>query len=81
MAETKQKVKIYTTPVCPWCMKVKEYLKSKKVEYEEINVASNMAARQEMFHKTGQGGVPVVEIGDTIIIGFDQEAIDEALAE
>ncbi|MBN2421091.1 glutathione S-transferase N-terminal domain-containing protein [Candidatus Woesearchaeota archaeon] len=79
MAKKQKTVKVYTTAVCPWCVKVKEYLKSKNIEYKEFNVGTDMAARQEMFLKTGQGGVPVVEIEDTIIIGFDKESIDEAL--
>lgn len=75
------KVKVYSTPTCPWCHKVKDYLKSKNVEFEDIDVASNDKARDEMVEKSGQMGVPVVMIDDKIIVGFDQAAIDKALAE
>jgi len=73
------KVKVYSTPTCPWCAKVKEYLKEKKVDYEDLNVAEDDKARKVMIEKSGQMGVPVIEIGETIIVGFDKEAIDKAL--
>jgi glutaredoxin-like YruB-family protein len=75
-----KKVAIYTTNTCPWCEKAKSYFKSRNVQYEEFNVKENLKAREEMIEKSGQKGVPVIEIGDTIIVGFDQEAIDEALS-
>jgi glutaredoxin 3 len=78
------KVKVYTTPTCPWCQRVKEYFKQKKVKFEEVNVAEDEKARNDLVEKSGQMGVPVIEIekGDeepVIIVGFDQEALQEAL--
>ena len=73
------KVKVYSTPTCPWCKKVKEYLKEKKVDFEDINVAEDQLKAKEMMDKSGQMGVPVVEINGKIIVGFDQEKIDGAL--
>jgi len=78
------KVKIYTTPTCPWCQRVKEYFKQHKVKYTEVNVAEDEKARNELIEKSGQMGVPVIEVekGDdepVIIVGFDQEALQEAL--
>jgi len=73
------KVKVYSTPTCPWCAKVKEYLKEKKVEFKEINVADNEKAREEMIEKSGQMGVPVLDINGKIIVGFNQGEIDKAL--
>jgi glutaredoxin-like YruB-family protein len=73
------KVKIYSTPTCPYCIKAKEFLKEKGVEYEDVNVAEDQAAAKEMVEKSGQMGVPVIVIGDKIIIGFDQAKIEEAL--
>ena len=70
---------IYTTDSCPWCVKAKEYLKSKNVPYQEFNVAEDMDAREAMVSKSKQMGVPVLDINNTIIIGFDREAIDNAL--
>ncbi|MBU5487215.1 glutaredoxin family protein [Clostridium sp. MSJ-8] len=74
-------VTIYTTDSCPWCVKTKEYLKSKNITYQEFNVAEDMEAREAMVSKSKQMGVPVLDINDTIIIGFDREAIDKALEE
>jgi len=75
------KVKIYTTPTCPWCKKTKEFLKSKKISYTELNAAEDEKARNAMIEKSGQMGVPVVEIGNQIIVGFNPDAITKALGE
>ena len=73
------KVTVYSTPTCPWCKKVKEYLSEKKVNFIEVNVAEDDKAREEMVQKSGQMGVPVIIIGEEIIIGFDHKKIDKAL--
>ncbi|MFH1055408.1 MAG: glutaredoxin domain-containing protein [Candidatus Altiarchaeota archaeon] len=73
-------VKVYSTPMCPWCKRVKEYLKGRKVEFNEINVAGNKEATQEMIKKSGQMGVPVVDVDGKIIVGFDEEALEAALS-
>jgi glutaredoxin 3 len=78
MADQK-KVSIYTTPTCPYCKQVKAYFKEKSVEYEELDVAADSAKAQEMIDKSGQMGVPVVLIGDEVIVGFDKEKIDKEL--
>lgn len=75
----KPKVKVYSTPTCTYCQKAKEFLKENNVEYQNINVAEDEEAREEMIEKTGQMGVPVIEIEDTIIVGFDKEALKKAL--
>lgn len=72
-------VKVYSTNTCPWCDKAKNYLKSKSVEFEELNVAEDMVAREEMIKKSSQMGVPVLDVNGTIIVGFDKSAIDSAL--
>ena len=72
-------VKIYTTPTCPWCHKTKEWMKEKKIKYTEYNVASDEKARKRMMEKSGQMGVPVLEIGSEIIVGFDPKGIEKAL--
>lgn len=72
-------VKVYTTDSCPWCVKAKNYLKSKNISFEELNVADDMLAREEMIKKSKQMGVPVLDINGTVIIGFDKSAIDTAL--
>lgn len=75
----KPKVRIYTTTTCPWCMKTKEFFKENNVKYEEINVGNNEEARNEMFEKSGQLGVPVTDANGTIIVGFDKAALKKAL--
>lgn len=72
-------VKVYSTPTCPWCTMAKKYLNEKKVNYEDLDVSRNSTAAHEMITKSGQRGVPVIEIDGNIIIGFDKEKIDSLL--
>jgi len=72
-------VTVYSTKACPWCVKAKEYLDSLNVSYEAIDVGANREAAMEMIQKTGQRGVPVILVEDTVIVGFDKNALDEAL--
>jgi len=74
-----EKVNVYSTPTCPWCKRAKEFLTENKVEFENIDVSSDQKASEEMVEKSGQMGVPVIEIGKTIIVGFDQEKIKQTL--
>ena len=74
------KVKVYSTSSCPWCYKVKDFLKEKGVKFENIDVGANQKAAEEMVKKSGQMGVPVTEIDGKIIVGYDKEAIEKALA-
>ena len=76
---TQKTVKIYSTPTCVWCRATKEFLDEHKVVYTDINVASDSEAREYMFKRTGQMGVPVIEIGNDVIIGFDQGKISNLL--
>lgn len=71
---------VYTTPTCHFCNAVKEYLTEKKVEYKEINVQADAQAADEMIKKSGQMGVPVIDIDDQIVIGFNKPKLDELLA-
>jgi Glutaredoxin-like protein, YruB-family len=72
-------VKVYSTPTCPWCTVAKNYLASKNVEFEDIDVSRNREAAMEMVRKSGQRGVPVLDINGNIIVGFDQSSIDTYL--
>lgn len=72
-------VTIYSTTNCPYCKMAKEYFTQHNVEYKDINVEADEAAATEMIHKSGQMGVPVIDIDGTIIVGFDRGAIDETL--
>jgi glutaredoxin-like YruB-family protein len=73
------KVVIYSTPYCVFCKKAKDFFQKNGVQYEEKDVASDLAAREDMLKKSGQMGVPVIEAGGKIIIGFDQARLREAL--
>jgi len=73
------KIVIYTTKLCPWCERLKAWLKERKIPFEEKNVEEDPIAAQEMIMKSGQQGVPVIEIDGKIIIGFDVEALKKAL--
>lgn len=73
-------VKVYSTPSCPWCTVAKRYLKSKNVPFEDIDVSRDRVAAMEMVRKSGQRGVPVLDIHGNIIIGFDQAAIDRLIS-
>jgi glutaredoxin-like YruB-family protein len=77
--KTNQKVKVYSTPVCPFCTTLKKFLKDHNVEFENINVAEDKEAAKEMIEKSGQMGVPVLEVGKEIVIGFDRDKIKELL--
>jgi len=73
-------VTLYTTPNCPWCKKAKHYLGSKKVRFIEVQVNDNQQAAQEMIKKSGQMGVPVVVVGDEVVVGFDEDKLDKLLS-
>lgn len=72
-------ITIYTTPTCGFCHMAKEYLKKLGLEYEEIDITNNGDGLKWVLNKTGQAGVPVIRIGETIIIGFDRPEIDAAV--
>lgn len=73
------KIKIYTTPTCVFCRMAKDYFEEKGIAFEEFDVSSNPQKAQEMIEKSGQMGVPVIDIDGTIVVGFDKERIDELL--
>ncbi len=72
-------VKVYSTPTCPYCVTLKEFLKEHNIEFEDIDVSQDDKARDEMIKRSGQMGVPVVEINGDIVIGFDKEKISQLL--
>ena len=74
-----KKVKIYSTPTCFYCQKAKEFFAKNNVKYDEVNVGTDMKAREEMVKKSHQLGVPVIEIGREIIVGFDRMVLEQAL--
>ncbi len=72
-------IKVYSTPSCPWCIKTKEFLIKNKIKFEDIDVSRDVKAAQEMVKKSGQMGVPVIETGNEIIVGFDEDKLKKAL--
>ena len=72
-------VTIYSAPWCAFCHTAKAYFDSKKVAYKEIDVDANQDAARELVERTNQAGIPVIFIGDEMIIGFDRPRIDSAL--
>jgi len=73
------KVIVYSTPMCPYCRMVKDFLHKKGVEFEDKDVSIDREAAKDMIKKSGQLGVPQVEINGKIILGFDRKAIEEEL--
>ncbi|MBU2634924.1 glutathione S-transferase N-terminal domain-containing protein [Patescibacteria group bacterium] len=73
------KVKVFSTPSCPYCVTLKEFLKEHNIGFEDIDVSQDKVASDEMIEKSGQMGVPVIEIDNQIVIGFDREKIMKLL--
>ncbi len=72
-------VKIYSTPTCVYCKMAKSFFDQNNVKYEEFNVQDDLKAQEEMIQKSGQLGVPVIDIGGDIYVGFDRGALAKAL--
>ncbi|MCX8196956.1 MAG: glutathione S-transferase N-terminal domain-containing protein [Candidatus Micrarchaeota archaeon] len=80
MSNPEPEVIVYSTPTCPFCVMAKRYLAQKGIKFVDYNVAEDQQKAFEMVAKSGQMGVPVLDIKGKIIIGFDKAAIDEALS-
>ena len=74
-----QNVTIYSTPSCHFCHVAKDFFKEKNITYTEYDVASDLEKRKEMVEKSGQMGVPVIIIGDEIVVGFNEPKIAQLL--
>jgi len=75
-----KKVTVYSTPTCPYCKRVKDYLTQKGVSFSDYNVAEDREKAKEMIDKSKQMGVPVIIIGDDVVVGFNQVKLDSLLA-
>ena len=75
-----KKVTIYSTPTCPFCKRAKDYLSQKGIAYTDYNVAQDKEKAKEMVQKSGQMGVPVIFVGDEIVVGFNQSLLDKLLS-
>ncbi len=72
-------INVYSTPTCPFCKQLKAFLQENSVEFTDIDVSTDEEKAQEMIQKSGQMGVPVLEAGDQIVVGFDKDKITEVL--
>ncbi|MFZ5989125.1 MAG: glutaredoxin domain-containing protein [Bacillota bacterium] len=72
-------IKVYSTPTCPYCSMAKKYLESKNMQYKDLDVSKDRDAANEMISKSGQRGVPVLDIDGNIVVGFDKDQIDSLI--
>jgi len=72
---------VYSTPTCPYCNMVKQFLREQNIPFEDVDVTKDEQRLREMVEKSHQMGVPVIDIDGTIIIGFDKQRIEAALKE
>ncbi len=77
---TDKTVTVYSTPTCPYCKRAKDYLTRKGIAFTDYNVAEDREKAKEMIEKSKQMGVPVIVVGDDIIIGFNQKKLDSLLS-
>ena len=72
-------VTVYSTPTCPFCQQLKEFLKKEKVMFTDVDVSADMDKAKEMIEKSGQMGVPVLEVDGEVLVGFDKKKVSEML--
>jgi glutaredoxin 3 len=72
-------VTVYSTATCPYCVRAKQFLKENNIAFQDFDVSAQHDKAEEMIQKSGQMGVPVLDIDGKIIVGFDKDAIKEAL--
>jgi glutaredoxin 3 len=78
-ASRPHRVIVFSTPTCSWCTRAKGYLRGRGVVFRDVDVSRDPAAARDLVRRTGQMGVPVIEIDGRPIVGFDQARIDAAL--
>jgi glutaredoxin 3 len=74
-----KKVVMYSTPACHYCNLAKEFFDANNISYEVFNVQTDLAKRKEMVERSGQMGVPVIFIGSTMVMGFNEDKLRELL--
>ena len=77
--QRRHRVLVFTTPTCSWCTRVKNYLVQQRVPFREVDVSKDASAARDLVRRTGQMGVPVVEIDGRPVVGFDKSRIDQLL--
>lgn len=73
------KVIIFTTPTCSFCNAAKRYFRERGIKFRDVDVSRDPAAARDMVRRSGQSGVPVIDIGGRIVVGFDRAKIDQYL--
>ncbi len=73
------RVIIFTTPTCSFCNMAKQYFRQRNIKFTEVDVSRDAAAARDMMRRSGQMGVPVIDIGGKIVVGFDRPKIDRLL--
>jgi glutaredoxin 3 len=76
---TEKIVKVYSTPTCPWCRKIKQFLDEHNIKYLDLNVAEDKTAREEMINTTHQMAVPTTSIDGEFVIGYNEKSLKEKL--
>jgi glutaredoxin len=79
VTEGTKKVEIFSTPTCHFCHMAKDWLGEHHIAFEDYNVGENMEKRKEMVEMTGQLGVPVIRVGEDVMVGFNQEQLAKIL--
>ncbi|MFH1656463.1 MAG: glutaredoxin domain-containing protein [Candidatus Nealsonbacteria bacterium] len=74
-----KKVRVFSTPTCPYCVTLKEYLREHNIDFEDIDISQDQKMSEEMVEKSGQMGVPVIDISGEWVVGFDKAKINELL--
>ena len=74
-----KKITVYSTPTCPFCIRAKQFLKDNNIQFTDIDVSTDQSKAQDMIKKSGQMGVPVIDIDGEVIVGFDKEKISSVL--
>lgn len=72
-------ITVYTTPNCPWCHKLKDFLRGEGIDYREINVREDFEEARKMVALTGERSVPVTVIGGEVVTGYAPDKIKELL--
>lgn len=73
------RVIVFSTPSCSFCNMAKKYFREKGVKFRDVDVSRDQAAARDMVRKSGQSGVPVIDIGGKVIVGFDRPKINKLL--
>ncbi|MDD2753806.1 MAG: glutaredoxin family protein [Candidatus Portnoybacteria bacterium] len=76
---SKNTITVYSTPTCHYCVMAKEYFKKNNLEFKDVDVSVSEAAAREMIDKSGQMGVPVIEVNGKLVVGFRPDVIEKLL--